>query len=171
MTSNDHKILEGVAKQILIKKGFKEKEIHIPYLIYTDESEKFEGRIRFMVDVAGVKKNKKVFVECGGCPQKRLEYLRYLADDVICLPYNFSNAFFNDPKLNLFKEENFVLRNLVQKLQKEICGLNNRIEEYEKQIFKAKRTIEKHNVLLGRLKDAVPSMNYLNTIISGFSEE
>ncbi len=67
-------------KDLLRKKGFKNKEIHTEYEVNL-------GNGRFQrIDVVGITKSNKVAIECGGV-NKNIEPLKKIFDEVIIIPY------------------------------------------------------------------------------------
>lgn len=75
-----HNQLKDKARELLRKKGFKNSEIKDEYSVKL-------GNKRFqIVDIVGIKKDKKIAIECGGI-NKNLDPLRDIFDEVIVLPY------------------------------------------------------------------------------------
>jgi len=66
----------------LLKKGFKEYEIHFEYIVPE----------RFIVDCVGIKKDLRVAIECGGISGvNRIKQLKKTFDEVIHLKYKNTN--------------------------------------------------------------------------------
>ena len=77
-----HKELKEHARNILLKKGFKKKEIKLEYLV------KFENNEYMVIDVVGIRPDKTIFIECGNLNQEnKLEILKKFCDELIHLPY------------------------------------------------------------------------------------
>ena len=96
-----HKLLKKQATTFLKSKGFKEKEIFKEYRI----EKKIGGY--FLVDVVGIKFNKKIAIECGKCSGYsphfwKLELLKELGffDEIYYFPY-----------INVFKSKEYLGRN------------------------------------------------------------
>ena len=84
MTSESitHIRLKEHGKKILLSQGFKEQEIFTEYRVKRDDGNSY------WVDIAGVKPNKKVFVECGiNQNPKKTKDLKNYCNKVIWLPY------------------------------------------------------------------------------------
>ena len=77
-----HEQLKESGRKILLRKGFKESEIFEEYPINV----KSKNRKRYVIDIAGVKKDFKVAIECGSLSKNKNE-LKKLFDEVIILPY------------------------------------------------------------------------------------
>ncbi len=77
-----HLRLKQFAKTILLKKGFKEKEIFIEYRISITKKEVY------YVDIVGISNKNKVFIECGRVSNpNKLKVLKELCNEMIWLPY------------------------------------------------------------------------------------
>lgn len=74
--SEKHYTLKKVAKQLLLEKGFKEKEIHDEY-VYG----------HYKIDVVALSKDKRVAIECGDTNKAKLMELFFEFDEVYHLPY------------------------------------------------------------------------------------
>jgi len=76
-----HNKLVEKAKQLLITKGFKQDEIFEEYTITG------QNGTWVVVDVAGIRNDKKIAVECGSIGQNRIAKLKQYFDDVLHIPY------------------------------------------------------------------------------------
>jgi len=79
----EHDLLKEIAKHYLRTFGFREDEIFTEYPVKIKGY--YHDNVR--VDVAGVNKKKKVAIECGNTPRRKLICLTLVFDEVYHLPY------------------------------------------------------------------------------------
>ena len=83
LTSRKHSDLKIAALEWLEARGFKDIELEVT-ILYNSEG---NHRRKFMIDVVGRRKGKKVAVECGGSLNNKLDTLLGLFHEVYVLPY------------------------------------------------------------------------------------
>jgi hypothetical protein len=78
--SHGQKILEAI--EFLRTQGFSDDEIYREFSIHTEQ------RIR-CIDVVGIKRGKKIAIECGTCSTWNLELIKPYFDEVLHFPYEY----------------------------------------------------------------------------------
>ncbi len=75
MASQEHKKLKGYATQYLRDNGFKDNEIYEEYKLESSQMTQ-----KLYIDIVGIRKDKKVAIECGRTSAKRLSQLSLFFD-------------------------------------------------------------------------------------------
>jgi hypothetical protein len=151
-----------VGIDILKEKGFSPTEIHEEY----DVEYKIDGKIKYKVDLAGIKDGYKVAVECGGSTLSKLLNLRKIFDEAIVVDtakvvevYEYwKTKYLNDTeRLELenrrLKEQlKWVygsrigpLEEKVEKLEHELLSLQARLRSYQKVMAQAWEAVKEQS--------------------------
>ena len=79
---NPHILLKKIATKILLSEGFSFKEIFYEYHIHIGK------RRWWKIDVVGISKHKKIFIECGSIQRKsKINKILNYCDKFIYIPY------------------------------------------------------------------------------------
>ena len=116
MESPLHRAYKSVAIDILKEKGFEPREIHEEH----DVEYAVNGRVKYTVDIVGVKDNYRVAIECGQTELSKLTNLRKMFDEVIWVNAKLVIELYDQWKSRYYTE--------IGKLQKENVDLSNRAE-------------------------------------------
>jgi len=116
-SQDNHKALKEYARQLLLNMGFKDSEIIDEYTVKTDGMKK-----SFRVDVAGIKPDYKVAIECGVTDSDKLIWEKLFFDEVIALPF-----------LRINKDAGLYERQ-IRELNEKIAELNKKLEEKNQQL-------------------------------------
>lgn len=111
-----HRAYKSVAIDILKEKGFEPAEIHEEY----DVEYAVNGRIKYTVDIAGIKDKYRVAIECGQTELSKLTNLRKIFDEVIWLNGKLVIDLYDQWKSKYYME--------IGKLQMENSELSNRAD-------------------------------------------
>ena len=131
MTAN-HTALKEVARKVLANMGYTPDEIKEEYSVGG-----YDFRKSFRVDVVGLKKDKRVAIECGATPGEKIAALKMYFDEVIVLPYftlNIKKAEY-ERTVRIQSEEIVRLRERIKQLEAEIRNTDRR-ESIMSEIFK-----------------------------------
>lgn len=85
-----HKGLMAKAIDYLKEKGFQDNQIHTEFAVHTNYPHGTTG-IR-VVDVVGIKPQKKIAIECGICSSNQLELIRPYFDEVLHFPFLYGKS-------------------------------------------------------------------------------
>jgi len=113
MESPLHRAYKNVAIDILKEKGFEPAEIQEEY----DVQYAVNGKMRYMVDIVGIKSNYRVAIECGQTEHSKLTNLRKIFDEVIWVNAKLVIDMSDQWKSRYYTE--------IGKLQKENLELSN----------------------------------------------
>ena len=116
MESPLHRAYKNIAIDILKEKGFDPREIHEEH----DVEYTVNGRIKYTVDIVGIKDNYRVAIECGQTELSKLTNLRKIFDEVIWVNAKLVIEFYDQWKSKYYTE--------IGKLQQENVYLSNRAE-------------------------------------------
>lgn len=114
LKNEKHNALKEYAHKLLQSLGFSESEIKEEYTIKNPEMK--EG---FRVDVAGIKPDYKVAVECGLTNSDKLGWEKLFFDEVIVLPFFKMDT------------EGVLLQRRIRELEEELEETKNRLKEEE----------------------------------------
>jgi hypothetical protein len=135
--SPEHFAYKKIAIDILRDKGFKETEIKEEY----DVEYPIDGRIKYTVDVVGIKDNYKVAIECGKVELSKLLNLRKIFDEVLVINPQKIVEMYEYWKTKYFTETDELRRENKRLLERAewVCNdANMRIEQLEE----AKKKLE-----------------------------
>ncbi len=122
--SQEHKNLKEMA-HILLQRGYKSTEISNEYRLKIKESKQRWG---YVVDVVGIKDDKKTAIELGTWNPKKLVHLELFFDEVIHIPYGIEQC----SEINLSELKNFKIVNT--KLLNDISDLKGIIKKQEREL-------------------------------------
>lgn len=134
--SPTHIAYKKIAIDILKEKGFSGVEIHEEYNVEFQ----YNGRLKYTVDVAGIKDGYKVAIECGGVEHSKILDLRKIFDEVIVIrpetlidKYEYWRAAFYNQKneIKALQERN---QKLVEHAEWVCNDANKQIEPFQAQI-------------------------------------
>lgn len=163
MTKN-HTALKETARVILKEMGFKRDEIFDEYEIGVKN-----GKGNFRVDVAGIKKNQRVAIECGNTPGEKIAALKMFFDEVIVLPF-FKLDITDRMLLRELRAENDRLKEMITNLNNEVSHLKGfKSRENEEKII-SRSIIEDFIELTYRLSQENHGENYGSFFYNRFYE-
>lgn len=152
--SRTHIAFKKIAIDILKERGFNLGEIHEEYNV----EYKVNGQIKYTIDVAGIKGDHKVAMECGSVQITKLLNLRKIFDEVIVIDVDKVVEMYEYWKTKCYTEV-VKLREDNQRLKEHgqwvVDDANKRIGPYEEKVEKLETELHKIKDQLKKLQEVI----------------